>query len=114
LSNFLPHDWWEDLDGYIEGFLVIEELLTSERTSYWQHERLDWDQHVEKVLHENGFHIRYRMSLEDFDALAQLLGDEVVPNFAMSSRRCDKAMYPQIMVVIGIRVLAGEVIMMIS
>ena len=54
------------------------------------------------------------MSLEDFDALVQLLGDEVVPNFAMSSRRCDKAMYPQIMVVIGIRVLAGEVIMMIS
>jgi hypothetical protein len=69
-----------------KGFLVIEELLTSERTSSWQHERLDWDRHVEKLLHEHGVHTLYRMSLEDFDALVQLLGDEVVPNFAMSSR----------------------------
>jgi hypothetical protein len=27
-------------------------------------------------------------SLEDFDALVQFLGDEVVPNFAMFSLRC--------------------------
>jgi hypothetical protein len=109
MRDFLPHDWWEDLDGDIKGFQVIEELLNIERTSYcWQHERIDWDRHVERLLHSNRFHIRYRMPLEDFDALVQLLGDEVVPNFAMSrSRRCDKAIYPQMMVAIGRRVLAG-------
>jgi hypothetical protein len=96
------------LDGDIELFLAITELLTGERISYWQHERLDWNQHVEKLLHENPFHIGYHMSLEDFDALVQLLGDEVVPNFAMSpSLRCDKAIYPEMMVAIGIRVLAS-------
>jgi hypothetical protein len=30
----------------------------------------------------------YRMSLQDFDALVQFLGDEVVPNVAMFSLRC--------------------------
>jgi hypothetical protein len=49
----------------------------------------------------------YRMSLEDFDALVQLLGDDVVPNFTMSGRRCDAAIYPEMAVAIGIRVLAG-------
>jgi hypothetical protein len=73
----------------------------------WQHERLDWDLHVEKLIHENRFHIRYRMSFEDFDALVQLLGDDVVPNFTMSGLRCDAAIYPEMVVAIGIRVLAG-------
>jgi hypothetical protein len=53
----LPHDWWEELDGDIELFLAIAELLTGEQTSYWQHERLDWNRHVEKLLRENHFRI---------------------------------------------------------
>jgi uncharacterized metal-binding protein YceD (DUF177 family) len=46
------------------------------------------------------------MSLEDFDALVQLLG-EVVIKVAMSCLRCDEDFYPQIMVAIEIRVIDG-------
>jgi hypothetical protein len=74
------NDGWEDLDGDLELFLAIEQLLTGERKSYWEHERLDWDRHVQKLLHEDRFHIRYHMPLEDFEALVELLGDGIVPN----------------------------------
>ena len=37
----------EDLE---ELFLEIEELLTRERKNYWEHQRLDWDQHVQKLI----------------------------------------------------------------
>jgi hypothetical protein len=37
------NDGWDDLDGDLELFLAIEGLLTGERKSYWEHERLDWD-----------------------------------------------------------------------
>jgi hypothetical protein len=91
---------WEDLDGdNHELYLASKKLLTGEQTSYWQHQ--NWGRNVEKELHEDCFHIRYPMSSEDFDALVQLLGDEVVPNFAtgMSSLRYDEApVYPEMMV----------------
>jgi hypothetical protein len=77
------NDGWEDLDGDCELFLAIEELLTGERKSYWEQERLDWDLHVQKLLHEDRFHIRYHMPLVDFEALVKLLGDEIVPNEKM-------------------------------
>ncbi len=64
---------WEDLDGDIELFLALQEVLTGERSSScWQHERLDWDLHAQKLLHEDRFHIRHRMPLKDFDALVVL------------------------------------------
>jgi hypothetical protein len=43
---------WDSLNGDLQLFLAIEELLTGERKAYWKHERLDWDLHVEKLLHE--------------------------------------------------------------
>jgi hypothetical protein len=104
---FGDDDGWEDLDGDLELFLTIEELLTGQRKSFWEHRRLDWERHVQKLLHEDRFHIRYRMPLEDFEALVELLGDSVVPNVAQSKRRCQEPMYPKMIVAIGIRVLAG-------
>ncbi len=81
MSNFLPHDWWEssvfacsagpfglssipndliweNVDGNIETFIALAELLTDVRVQAWQHERLDWDLHFKKLLHKNRFHIR--------------------------------------------------------
>jgi hypothetical protein len=107
-SSSIPNDLiWENVDGDIETFIALEELLTDVRVQAWQHERLDWDLHVKKLLHENRFHIRYRMALEDFDALVLLLGDEVVPNVSMSRRRSAEAIYPEMVVGVGIRYLAG-------
>jgi hypothetical protein len=56
-SSYASDSIWDDLDGYIKLFVAIEELLTDERISYWPHTRLDWGQHVQKMLHANRFHI---------------------------------------------------------
>ena len=63
------NDGWEDLDGDLELFLAIEEILTSNRRSCWEHERLDWDQRVQKLPREDCFHAWHRTPLEAFDAL---------------------------------------------
>jgi hypothetical protein len=91
------NDGWEDfLDGDLELFLEIEELLTGTRKSYWEHKRLFWDWHVEKVLHEDLFHIRYHMPLDDLEALVEHLGD--------AYRRCEEPIYPKMVAsIIGIR-----------
>jgi hypothetical protein len=102
------NDKWEDFDGDLEMFLVIEELLTGKSKSYWEHEWLDWERHVQKLLHKDCFYTRYRMPLEDFNALVELLGDAIVPNVVQSKRRCMEPIYPQMILEIGIRVLAGS------
>ncbi len=71
----LPNNWWEksafgpftapqdlndggeDLDGDLELFLAIEELLTGKRKLYWEHERL-----VQLAIKSNCF-----LSLSNFD-----------------------------------------------
>jgi hypothetical protein len=93
---------WDDLDGDIKLFVAIEELLTGERISCLPHTRLDWGQHLQKLLHKNRFHIRYGMSLDNFDALVKLLGDNVGTNVAMSNIRCNEAIYPEMTIAIGI------------
>jgi hypothetical protein len=47
------------------------------------------------------------MPLEDFEALVELLGDEIVPNVVQSKRRCEEPIYPKMTVTIRIRVLAS-------
>jgi hypothetical protein len=98
---------WDSLDEDLQLFLAIEELLTGERKAYWKHERLDWNLHVEKVLQEDRFHIRYHMPLEDFEALVDLMGDAIVTDIVQSNRRCKEPIYPKMVEAIGIRVLAG-------
>jgi hypothetical protein len=67
----------------------------------------DWDRHVEKLPHEDRFHIRHRTPFKDFCALVDILGDAIVTNVGMSGRRCKKATWPEMVLAIGIRVLAG-------
>jgi hypothetical protein len=88
--------------------VVIYSIVLHQDKLYWEHERLDWDRYVEKQVHEDRFHIRYCMPLDDFEALVELLGDAIVPNIVQSNnRRCDEPIYPKMVAAIGIRVLAG-------
>jgi hypothetical protein len=48
------------------------------------------------------------MSLDNFDALVKLLGDKVGTNVAMSNIRREEAIYSEMTIVIGIRVLTGS------
>jgi hypothetical protein len=106
-ASSLDDNIWDNVDGDIETFIALEELLTGHRAHRWQHQRLDWDLHVKKLLHEKRFHIRYRMSLANFDALVLLLGKDVSPDVSMSEKRCDAVIYPEIVVGAGLRYLAG-------
>ena len=42
------------------------------RIPKWE-QRIVWNEHVKKLLHENRFHREYRMSLEAFNQLLELL-----------------------------------------
>jgi hypothetical protein len=95
------------LDGDLQLILAIEELLTGKRKTFCKHERLDWDLHVEKMLHIDRFNIIYCMPLEDFEALLDLLGDAIVTDVVQSNRKCKEPIYPKMVAAIGIRVLAG-------
>ena len=95
------------MDGDLEMFIAIDEFLTGKRKSAWDHERLVWDRYVQKLLHEEHFHIRHRMPLKDFDAFVELLGDEIAPNIRQAKRRNEEPIYPEMVAAIGIRVFAG-------
>jgi hypothetical protein len=78
------------LDAAFALFLANEELLTGEQNIHWQHKRLDWNQHVQKLLHEKCFHIQYCMLLKDFGSLllVKLLGGEVGLNSCVNVQPC--------------------------
>ena len=73
-----------DIEAEQQSFLLIAAVALSFLESYernskpvripkWEHQRIDWNEHVTKLLHENRFHREYRMSLEAFNQLLELL-----------------------------------------
>ena len=69
--------------------------------------RMNWLRHVESLLHENLFHVKYRMSLESFNRLLQMLRPELqlTEKYAVMS-----GMHPitcEVMMHCTIRYLAG-------
>jgi hypothetical protein len=55
------------------------------RIPKWEHQQIDWNEHVTKRLHENRFHCEYRMSLEDFNQLLELLRPSITVNVVKSN-----------------------------
>ena len=96
-----------DYDDDAFKFMVLGFTLKEQRKSYWVHTRVDWEKHVTKLLHENRFHKRYRMSLKDFNFLVRLLQKYIKPNWDMSSRRCDHPIIAEVVVAVGLRYLSG-------
>jgi hypothetical protein len=72
------------LDPYREQlemhFLLLMEVAMGKRKIKWKHTRLNWNEHVEKLLHEESFDSHYRMSLEAFTTLVDLLCPMSTPN----------------------------------
>ena len=73
-----------DIEAEQQSFLIIAAVALSFLESYernlkpvripkWKHQQIDWNEHVTKLLHENRFHREYRMSLEAFNQLLELL-----------------------------------------
>ena len=92
-----------DCDDDALHFMELGSSLKQPRKSYWAHQRVNWDEHVAKLLHENRFHTRYRMPLEDSQFLVRLLREQIEPNLAQSSRRCEHPIIPEVVVAVGLQ-----------
>ena len=66
-------------NGGISDLNALEDLsfLNSQhggmRGDRWDHDRLDWDDHVEQLTHENQFQREYRMSVRAHGELVRIL-----------------------------------------
>ena len=80
-----------DIEAEQQSFLLVSAvafsfLESSEQNSKpvripkWEHQRIDWNEHVTKLLHENRFHREYCMSLEAFNQLLDLLRPSITVN----------------------------------
>ena len=106
----LENDGWDDLELEFEEFLNLYNFLEHDkekRKTFWDHHRLDWSTHVEKLRHEGLFAKRYRMPEKAFIRLVDLLLPFLPGDVTKSRNRCTHEIYPDIMVGIGIRYLAG-------
>ena len=101
-SSVLSDDSIEDL--IISG--ILDNVSLSAWADRWHHNRIDWEYHVEKLLHEGNFTRTYRMSYEAFCQLDELLG----PNMGKYPQRCPSKnpILPTVKVALGIRWLSGS------
>lgn len=53
--------------------ICIASLALSSRANRLVVKRINWHLHTQSLLHENLFHVKYRMSLESFNKLLDLL-----------------------------------------
>ena len=75
------------------------------RRDQWDHTRIDWDAHVEKLCHEKHFKREYQISLEAFNKLVFILSPSLQRNNMYS--HSSTPISPIIIVSIGIWYLAG-------
>jgi hypothetical protein len=106
----LDNDGWDDLELEFEEFLFLYNFLQQDdegRKSFWDHERLDWNRHIAKLRHEGLFAKRYRMPETAFNRLVEVLVPFLPGDVTKSRNRCSHEIYPEIIVAIGLRYLAG-------
>ena len=94
----------------LEEFLTLYTILFPDdrRKSFWDHKRLDWSKHLEKLRHEGRFATKYRMPEKAFNRLVQILGPTLQSDITKSGKRCSELIYPEIIVAAGLRYLASR------
>ena len=77
----------------------------SSREPKWIHRRLCWESHIAKLQHEKLFKRTYRMSVNAFRTLRDLLG----PSIDLKAYRSPvpEPIYPELVMAVGIRYLSG-------
>jgi len=60
--------------------LCLASVMPSIRANWMIVVQMNWMRHVEALLHENLFHVKYRMSLSSFNALLKLLSPALMLN----------------------------------
>ena len=102
------------LDAFMEDdteeqkkILFLLYLSESERTWKYDQSRLRWDTHVAKLQHEGLFSRTYRMSHDAFVKMLNLLRTKLTCDCARSTISCSDPIYPELVMAIGLRYLAG-------
>jgi len=57
----------------LNDLMLVYDVNANIRGDPWDHDRLIWTHHVEKLVHENRFHQEYRMSLSAHTELVKIL-----------------------------------------
>ena len=95
----------EDVNFDILPVLLLSQLT---RKTKWEHQQLAWLDHVKKLQHEKTFTLTYRMSLEAFDTLVNLLYGNISYNSTNNGFTSSQdPMEAEITVAIGLCWLAG-------
>ena len=87
-------------------FGVEEDPQYCQKKRRWQHVRLDWNFHVAQLLHEDRFFKEYKMSVDSWNLLRNLLRPHIERNPRMS--RTIQPITVDIIMGIGMRYLTGS------
>ena len=100
---------FEDHDEVMNlSFLGIINSLTSKRlikNDHWIHERIDIPNHIRRRLHDNSFRKTYRMDINSFMILYDMLFPYIEHDKNYS--RCQVPITKVMIVLTGVRYLAG-------
>lgn len=88
---------------YMQWLVAVSSRLP--RSARWEHERLDWEKHVNKLTHEGKFANEYRMSISAFETLVEMLRPSLHRDEHRS--RSAQAIQPEHIVALGLRALGG-------
>jgi len=87
--------------------ICITLLALSSRANWLVVKRINWHLHTQSLLHENLFHVKYRMSLESFNKLLDLLSPHLWLKDKYAVMNGSEPISCEIMLHCAIRFLAG-------
>ena len=96
--------------GVIDMMAAFVQLKADTRKFKWQEDRLVWDDYVAKLEHKNEFHGHFRMSKKAFTKLCELLRVYIAVDEVKARNSVDtEPIYPELVVAVSIRWLAGGI-----
>ena len=97
----------EEVDEDMKDIMDLEDLefIETRRNHRWNHIRLNWEEHVLQLQHENRFHREYRMSLNAFNHLKTILFPLLKRDWKRSN--CIEPVCIEIIMGVGLRYLGG-------
>jgi hypothetical protein len=97
-----------DDDDLEETFLAFHKAKVSRRIK-WEHQRLDWDEHVKKLHHTQMFSTYYHMSEDTFLILLEIVHDDITVDYIKSrnSTNGNDPIYPELVLTAGLEFMGG-------
>ena len=97
-----------DDDDLEEIFFAFYEAKKSRRIK-WEHQRLDWDEHVKKLHHTQTFSTYYHMSEDSFLILLEIIRDDITVDSIKSrnSTNGNDPIYPELVLAAGLEFMGG-------